>query len=414
MNAAALTTRPGPAEGEAGASLTDTGVTGTVRQRVTVDFDFPVSFTRGVFDPANPLLADTLGRREPGRRQRVAVVIDAGVAAAWPGLADGIRAYAEAHAGRVALAGDPLMVPGGEASKNDPGVVTAILAHLQGHGIDRHSHLLAIGGGAVLDAAGYAAAVCHRGVRLVRLPTTVLAQNDSGVGVKTAVNAFGSKNFLGTFTPPFAVVNDLDFLETLPVRDRRAGMAEAVKVAVIRDGAFFAWLEEHAEALAAFEPAAMAVMIRRCAEQHMAHIAGGGDPFEMGNARPLDFGHWAAHRLEMMTGHALRHGEAVAIGMALDTGYAVAAGRLPAAAGERVVRLLERLGFRLWDAALDARNGAGERLVLRGLAEFREHLGGDLSISLPEAIGRGVEVHAMDTAVIDAVLEDLRARDAAP
>lgn len=384
---------------------------GTIHQRITVAFDFPVSFTRGVFDPANPLLADTLARREPGRCQRVAVVVDAGVLTAWPHLTQAIRAYADAYAGRMALAGGPLTVPGGEAAKNDPAVVASLLAHLQGNGIDRHSHLLVIGGGAVLDAAGYAAAVCHRGVRLVRLPTTVLAQNDSGVGVKTAVNAFGAKNFLGTFTPPFAVVNDLDFLETLPARDRRAGMAEAVKVAVIRDGGFFAWLEEHADALAAFEPAAMAVMIRRCAEQHMAHIAGGGDPFEMGNARPLDFGHWAAHRLEMLTHHRLRHGEAVAIGMALDTGYAVAAGMLPAAAGERVVGLLVRLGFRLWDGALDERDAAGERLVLRGLAEFREHLGGELSISLPEAIGRGVEVHTMDTAVIDAVLDGLRGRD---
>lgn len=411
MNAAAAKAQA--AVDGAGASRAEPDVTGTIRQRVTVDFDFPVSFTRGVFDPANPLLADTLGRREPGRCQRVAVVIDAGVAAAWPGLTDAIRTYAAAHAGRMILAGEPLAVPGGEASKNDPAVVAAMLAHLQGHGIDRHSHLLAIGGGAVLDAAGYAAAVCHRGVRLVRLPTTVLAQNDSGVGVKTAVNAFGSKNFLGTFTPPFAVVNDLDFLETLPTRDRRAGMAEAVKVAVIRDAAFFAWLEERAGALAAFEPGAMAVMIRRCAELHMDHIARGGDPFEMGNARPLDFGHWAAHRLEMMTGHALRHGEAVAIGMALDTAYAVAVGMLPAAAGERVLRLLEALGFRLWDSALDGCGEGGERLILRGLAEFREHLGGELSISLPDAVGRGVEVHAMDTAVIGAVLEDLRARDAA-
>src|SRR5207247_5778183 len=120
--------------------------------------------------------------------------------------------------------------------------VEAVLKDRSGRAIDRQSYALAIGGGAVLDAVGFAAAIFHRGVRHIRCPTTVLAQSDSGVGVKNAINAFGLKNLLGTFAPPFAVINDQTFLDVLPERDKRAGMAEAVKVALIRDGAFFDWI----------------------------------------------------------------------------------------------------------------------------------------------------------------------------
>src|SRR5262249_48180532 len=153
----------------------------------------------------------------------------------------------------------------------------------------------------VLDAVGLVAATSHRGIRLIRVPTTVLAQNDSGVGVKNAVNLKGSKNFIGTFAPPFAVLNDLALIGNLPAREKIAGMAEAVKVALIRDAAFFQWLEQNIDALSLFERPAMAYMIRRCAEIHMRQIAEGGDPFESGSARPLDFGHWSAHKLESLT-----------------------------------------------------------------------------------------------------------------
>src|SRR5690606_38845412 len=147
------------------------------------------------------------------------------------------------------------------------------------HHIDRHSYVVAIGGGAVLDAVGLVATTTHRGVRHIRVPTTVLAQNDSGVGVKNGGNLQGVKEFVGTFAAPFAVLNDRDFAMSLPDRDKVAGMAEAVKVALIRDAAFFAWLEQHSEHLATFERDAMATMIRRCAELHMRQIAHGGDPF---------------------------------------------------------------------------------------------------------------------------------------
>lgn len=382
-------------------------------QRIAVAYDFPVVFTRGVFAPENDALRDAIVRREPTRRHRLLVLVEDTVAACLPTLVPAIESYAAHHASALVLAGEhPVVIAGGEDAKSDPAALTRLLDLLHRHRLDRHACLVIVGGGALLDLAGYAAATFHRGIRVVRIPTTVLAQADSGVSVKNGVNAWGQKNLLGTFAPPFAVVNDHALLATLPARELRAGMAEAVKVALIRDAAFFAWQEAHAEQLARGEDAALATLIRRTAELHLAHIAGAGDPFELGSARPLDFGHWAAHKLESLSAHRLRHGEAVAIGMALDTCYSVRAGLLTAAALETVLALLERLGFRLWDPTL-AELGRDERpLVLEGLHEFREHLGGDLTITLLEAIGRGVEVHAMRPELIHACLDELRARDA--
>lgn len=369
-------------------------------QRFAVAYDVPVVFTRDVFDPDNPTLVEALRRREPAKRHRVAVFVDEGVLRSIPHLERAIRRYAAVHARSVSLAGEIVTVPGGERAKSGQAVVAELLGHLAARGIDRHSFALAIGGGAVLDAVGYAAAIFHRGVRHVRLPTTVLAQADSGVGVKNAVNAFGVKNLVGTFAPPFAILNDGGFLDHLPAREKRGGMAEAVKVALIRDRAFFAWIEANAAALAAFHPNALDRLIERSAQLHMRQIAQGGDPFETGSARPLDYGHWSAHKLEILTGHQLSHGEAVAVGVALDARYSVLAGLLPPGEDERVHRLLARLGFDLWSDALVLRDRDGSLAVLRGLGEFQEHLGGELTVTLLEAVGRGVEVHAMDHGLV--------------
>jgi 3-dehydroquinate synthase len=381
------------------------------RQRLTVPFEYPVYFTREVFAPANPDLAEALAREEPLRRHRVLAVVEGAVARAWPGLEGAIEAYAGRHGERLELAAPPLVVEGGEQIKNDPGAVGALQERLNALGFDRQSHLVIVGGGALLDMAGYAAATVHRGIRVTRVPTTVLSQADSGVGVKNGVNRFGKKNFLGTFAPPFAVLNDSRFLRTLSHRDAVAGMAEAVKVALIRDAEFFAWLDGQAPALARAEAAPLARLVRRCAELHLEHIATSGDPFESGSARPLDFGHWAAHRLESLSGNRLRHGEAVAIGMGLDAVYSVRAGLLEDAALERVLGLLQRLGLRLWDPALELADGGRPR-VLDGLAEFREHLGGELTITLLRRIGKGVEVHDVDEALMIEALAWLRARAA--
>lgn len=382
-------------------------------QKISVPYEYPVYFTRDVFSPGNPDLAEAISRREPERRHRLFFVVERVVATLWSRLLADIQAYVRHNRDRLELIAEPLVVEGGEAVKNDPGAPPRLLGVFNALGIDRHSFVIVVGGGALLDAAGYVAGIAHRGIRVVRVPTTVLSQNDSGVGVKNGINAFGKKNFLGTFAPPFAVLNDARFLETLDRRDTVAGMAEAIKVGLIRDRAFFEWTVQYAAALAACDPDAVASLIQHCAFLHLDHIATSGDPFEMGSARPLDFGHWAAHKLESLTSNRLRHGEAVAIGIALDTTYSAMIGLLAEAAVEPVLGLLEALGFRLWDEALARPRADGRPEVLDGLREFREHLGGELTITLLRELGRGVEVHRMDDAVVVAALERLRARDAA-
>jgi 3-dehydroquinate synthase len=380
-------------------------------QRFTVAFEYPVHFTERLFDPANPVLVEALGRLEHERRHRCLVFIDDGLLASRPELGQEIADYARAHAARMQLVCPPLPVPGGERIKSELFFVEQMQQRFHEHNIDRHSFVIAIGGGAVLDAVGLVAAVTHRGVRLIRVPTTVLAQDDSGVGVKNGVNLYGVKNFVGTFAPPFAVLNDFDLLSALAPRDKIAGIAEAVKVALIRDGAFFAWLERAADDLLTFERAAMAEMIRRCAALHMHQIAHGGDPFETGSARPLDYGHWSAHKLESLTKHHVRHGEAVAIGMALDARYSVQAGLLAAGQEVRICALLEHLGFRLWHPAFETLRPDGSRAILEGLREFREHLGGELTITLLAEIGRGIEVHEIDDQRMRAAMAWLQERD---
>ena len=380
-------------------------------QSFTVSYEYPVCFTERLFAHNNPVLRDTMLRREPNRRHRFVAFIDANVAASFPSLAHDIASYADIHADAMELLAHPQVVPGGEHVKNDPALLTRLQHRLVELGVDRHAFLLGIGGGAFLDLVGYVASSTHRGIRHIRVPTTVLAQNDSGVGVKNGVNAFGVKNLLGSFAPPFAVLNDFDFLRTLQPRDKIAGIAEAVKVALIRDRLFFEWLEASAAALRDCETGAMSRMIRHCAELHMRQIALGGDPFESGSARPLDYGHWSAHKLESLTDHELRHGEAVAIGLALDARYSVQIGMLAAGGEDRVYALLKRLGFHLWHPALESRDASGQWLLLRGLQEFREHLGGELTITLLRDIGVGEEVHRMEADEILRALAWLRRQE---
>jgi 3-dehydroquinate synthase len=384
--------------------------TATHWQRFSVPYEFPVVFTEGVFDPENPVLRDVLCRLEPAKRHRAVFFVDEGLNAGRSPVSDAIAKYAHRHADAIELACPPQAVPGGEKIKAELHFVESIQQTLFDLHIDRHSYVIAVGGGAVLDAVGLVAATTHRGVRHVRVPTTVLAQNDSGVGVKNGVNLQGVKNFVGTFAPPFAVLNDLEFIVSLPERDKIAGMAEAVKVALIRDAEFFGWLERHMDDLATFERQAMAHMIRRCAELHMRQIGLGGDPFETGSARPLDYGHWSAHKLESLTRHHLRHGEAVAIGMALDARYSVLAGLLAPGEEERICALLEYLGFSLWHPALGKTGTNGEWTILEGLRDFQEHLGGELTVTLLAGIGTGVEVHAIDRERMREAMTWLRAR----
>lgn len=367
--------------------------------RFQVDYRHRVEFTRGVFSTCNPLLADLFAGSSSAR---ALVVIDRGLLDAQPQLEQQVRNYFEHHAPRMPRLMGFRACPGGEESKNDLGILEGLLGDIHRTGLCRQSYLIAIGGGALIDMAGFAAAVAHRGVRLIRLPTTTLAQADAAIGVKNSINMFGKKNFLGTFALPHAVINDLDTLDTLSDRDWRSGASEAVKVALLKDAAFFEQLEHLSPALAQRDSLAGEIVWRRCAQLHIDHIVNGGDPFENRVARPLDLGHWSAHRLESLSRFELRHGEAVAIGLAIDTAYAHLAGLMDRKTADRIIDCLKTIGFELFHPALRDTDS-----LLSGIQEFREHLGGELTITLPAGIGRPVDVHEINSALMTTAIQSL-------
>ena len=301
------------------------------------------------------------------------------------------------------------VMPGGEAVKNSPEHVEGLLSLINERNLDRRSYIVAIGGGAVLDAAGYAAAIAHRGIRLIRIPTTTLAQGDSGVGVKNAINFFKKKNWNGTFAVPWAVINDAALLTTLPTRDFRCGFSEAIKVALLKSPADFENLCSNARRIANREMKVAFAAIKTACLWHLKHITRGGDPFEALEARPLDFGHWSAHKMEQMSGYRLRHGEAVGIGVAIDCIYSHRVLGFPIEDVQRVIDCLRDFELPLWDSTLN-----DFEILKAGLEEFRQHLGGRLTVTMLSVIGDPVDVHEIDLDQMRASIEDLRDLQARP
>jgi 3-dehydroquinate synthase len=366
-----------------------------IDREVALSFAHRVRFTRGALDPANATLREALSSDAAISVRRAILFIDEGLAAAEPRIADQARIYFDAHSAHMPRVVAVETCAGGERAKEDMRVVERVIELVEREKIDRKSFVFAIGGGAMLDAVGLGAATAHRGVRLVRMPTTTLAQDDAAMGVKNGVNRFGKKNFVGAFAVPYAVVCDESMLTTLPPAVFRAGFSEAVKIALIKDAAFFAAIERAAPAIAACDLDAASPVIRRSAELHLAHIVDGGDPFEANEARPLDFGHWAAHRLESMSAHAVSHGDAVALGLLLDCRYSNLKGWLSDADFARVRAAIAALGLPMRHALL-----ADTARLLSGLEEFREHLGGQLTVTMLRGIGQGFEVHELDADLV--------------
>ncbi|HKO30163.1 MAG TPA: 3-dehydroquinate synthase [Nitrospiraceae bacterium] len=379
-------------------------------QRFSVPFKYNVHFTNRSLEPVNRSLVNAICLNKTNELRKVFAIVDEGLLNARPDLDCELRNYFKVHRDSMRLVAPPFCIPGGEKVKDDSHWLLQVHKQLHHFHIDRHSIVLTVGGGAVLDMAGFAAATTHRGVRNVRVPTTLLSQADGGLGVKTGINRFKVKNFLGTFTVPVAVVNDSDFLRTLPPRHLVSGMAEAVKVALIRDRNFFDWLLDHSTSLRSHQLSTVENLIKWSATLHLNHITLAGDPFESGSARPLDFGHWAAHKLESMTSYRLHHGEAVAVGIAIDSRYSMETGLLSERALNRILRLLDRLGLPSWHRALDLKGPDGQLKILRGVDEFKEHIGGDLSITLLKRIGEGIEVDRIDHVVLRRALSWLRKR----
>ncbi|PIB27118.1 3-dehydroquinate synthase [Maribacter sp. 4U21] len=375
-----------------------------IKQSFSVRYEYNLYSTQGLFQNGNSVFLDILKGYKADEKIKLLFVIDKVVSAAHPDLLNQIEAYCAANPNHLNYT-QTLLVEGGEQAKNKNEYVEKVLKGINENAICRHSFVVVIGGGAVIDMVGYAATIAHRGVKLIRIPTTVLAQNDAAVGVKNSVNAFGKKNFLGTFATPFAIINDSDFLKTLAQRDWISGIAEAIKVALIKDKDFFNYIVKNATALKMREMDVMHHVIYTCAQMHMQHISQGGDPFESGSSRPLDFGHWAAHKLEHMTNYELRHGEAVAMGIALDVTYAHLVGLITEKELQVILEVLSTIGFNL-----QLPIGTEEEIsqLLGGIEEFREHLGGKLTITLLSEIGKKHDVHEIDVALMRKAIEDLR------
>lgn len=368
----------------------------------SVPFTHRIRFTQDILDDEVDVLLDCL---EPAASPpKVLLVLEEPVAAA---NSQRIAAFTDHldHSAAVELCGAPMLLPGGEGVKNSDAAIETVLQAINHHDLDRRSYVVVIGGGAVLDAVGYAAAIAHRGVRLIRLPTTTLAQGDSGVGVKNAINYFGKKNWVGTFAVPWAVINDASLLATLPDRDFRCGFSECVKVALLKSSVDFYDIARNATEIARRDMSISCRILKQSCLHHLRHITQGGDPFEALEARPLDFGHWSAHKMEPMSDYRLRHGEAVAIGLALDCIYSSLVYGLPEDELEAIIGTLIDLRLPLWDETLEDAD-----VVMRGLEEFRQHLGGRLTVTMLRRIGSPIDVHKIDDAAMRQSIAVLRER----
>lgn len=363
-------------------------------------YQFPVCFTRDVFNITNSTLARAINAQHSAEAKKILVLIDEGLLNKTPRLLLKITKWFEHNNEILYQAGAPVVFPGGETVKNSWDHVHRATQVMNDLELDRHGAIIAIGGGALLDMAGFSAAIFHRGIQLVRIPTTTLAQNDAGIGVKNGINQYGKKNCIGTFYLPSAVINDYDFLKTLPFDHFIGGVAEAFKIALIKDESFFRFLENKCSLLNQRDQKAIEETIQRCAQLHLDHIAQSGDAFETGSSRPLDYGHWSAHKIEMLSGFTMGHGQAVSIGIALDSYYAWQCSLINRDDLDRIITALIKCRLPIWSRYLEAKDSQGRLEIENGLEEFRQHLGGRLTFTMPDGIGQTCERHEMDFGIV--------------
>ncbi len=371
-----------------------------INQKITVSFEYDVFFTEDIFNFTNQILEDIIKKnKKTNHIPKVLFFIEKQITVLHPNICSDIKKYCEVRKNIFNLSASPIVLNGGETIKKQ-NIINDLTLILNDNHLCRHSYSIIIGGGAFLDGVGFVSSIVHRGIRQIRIPTTVLSQNDSGVGVKNGINIFGKKNFLGVFTPPYAVINDFNFLTSLSNREWVSGISEAFKVALIKDADFFYFLCENCNALVNRNKKVMQQLIKRCAELHLDHIRMSGDAFEFGSARPLDFGHWLAHKLESMSNNEIKHGEAVAIGIIIDSYYAVKSNLLDISTLELIIESFSQLGFKLWTSLLEKKGKDDNYIILEGIEEFREHLGGVLHITLPNGIGKRCEISNIDNNII--------------
>lgn len=374
-----------------------------IHQAFAVKFNYDIYFTGNMFGNNGMIFREIF----KDKNSKIMVFVDSGVAGKHTGIVKQISTWFKKNQESGSYI-SPVKVPGGERCKCDRNAQRIIGDSLRIHGLDRHSFVVIIGGGAVLDTVGYIASITHRGIRQVRIPTTVLSQCDSGVGVKNGINYYNTKNYFGTFTPPYAVINDFRFIRSLGKRDILSGVAEAFKVALIKDKTFLNFLIRNGQAFKKQNAKVIKKMISRSAELHADHIAKGDDPFEMGSARPLDFGHWSGHYIETLTGYTLKHGEAVVLGLMIDMIIARELKLVTVREFNKVLEGLKACGFKLWHPVLEKREKNGKLSIANGLEEFRQHIGGELNLVMPDGLGKSCILKSISAEQIENAVTEMK------
>ncbi len=371
-----------------------------IRQTVSLDGQsYPILIGEGLLDAAGRLLADELAL--PPQVQVFVIADEVGATRYLQTLLDSCKAAGLAVA-------PPLLVAAGEDSKSLASY-ERVTGHLLAHKIKRDSIVVALGGGVIGDLAGFAAATVLRGVRLVQIPTSLLAQVDSSVGGKTGINTAQGKNLLGAFYHPSLVLADTGVLDTLPLREVKAGYAEVLKYALIGDAGFFDWLKEHGWSVIAGDLSARRhVVAVSCAAKVQVVMA---DPLERSGQRALlNLGHTFGHALEAIGGYdgRLLHGEAVAIGMRWAFDYAVRAGLCAQADAEAVHAHMDKLELMKKPPFVVA---ADE--VLAYMAGDKKNSAGDgITLILPRGIGEAFVARDMPRADIAAFVDTVIKRGA--
>jgi len=359
-----------------------------VRQHVAVNVagkPYDVLIGSGLIAQAGALVRPLL------KRPRLAVVMDQTVSALH-------GAALEASLAAAGIAFHKVVIAPGEWAKSFAGL-EALCEAMLALELDRGDLIAAFGGGVVGDLAGFAAAILKRGIDFVQLPTTLLAQVDSSVGGKTAIDTPRGKNLIGAFHQPRLVLADLDVLGTLPRRELICGYAEVIKYGLLGDLAFFEWLEAHGGDVLALEPEAISHAVRRSVEMKAEIVA--EDERETGRRALLNLGHTFAHALEAETGfgEALKHGEAVGIGMALAFRFSVRLGLCPGQDAERATRAIAAAGLPTRLAELPGHPFAASALV-RHMAQDKKAEGGALTFILARGLGGAFVAKGVDAAAV--------------
>jgi 3-dehydroquinate synthase len=334
---------------------------------------YDIIIGEGLLPGAGPYLAPILAR------PRVVIVSDDTVAPLHLGPL-------QTSLNEAGIQNDAIIVPAGEGSKNFA-QLQSLLDRLLELRVERRDTILALGGGVVGDLAGFAAAILRRGIDFIQLPTTLLAQVDSSVGGKTAINAAQGKNLIGAFYQPRLVLADVTALSSLPERELRAGYGEVVKYGLINDFAFFQWLEENGEQLLAGAPGALAHAVAVCCRAKAAIV--GRDERESGDRALLNLGHTFAHALEAEAGYdgRLLHGEAVSVGLGMAYRLSTQLGLCPSQETERLLRHLSAVGLPT-SVAQTGLSGLTADVMLNHMRQDKKVTDGRLTFVLARGIGQ--------------------------